>query len=140
VTRWICPQCEREFGKAHQGHVCVPGGTVDEAFAGRPAYQRAVYDLLEAHLSTLGPVHVDAVQVGVFLLHQRKLAEVRPKARSLSLALALPYRLDDPRVTRAEPVSGGRVWHYLKLTGVDDVDDRVRDWLTEAYFAAGEAP
>ena len=44
-------------------------------------------------------------------------AEVRPKARSL-------------------PISTGRVMNFIKLTCVDDIDDRIRGWLTEAYNAA----
>jgi hypothetical protein len=43
-------------------------------------------------------VHADAVRVGVFLKHERKLAEVGPMARSLSLELVLPRRVDDTRV------------------------------------------
>jgi hypothetical protein len=136
VSRWTCPDCEREFGRAHQSHVCVPGCTVDETFAGRPGYQRAAYDEIAAHLGTLGPLHVDAVRVGVFLKNAGKFAEVRPKARSLSLALVLPRRLDDVRVARSLPISTGRVMNFFKLTCVDDIDDRIRDWLTEAYDAA----
>src|SRR5438270_10534584 len=116
MSRWTCPACDREFGRAHQAHVCVPGCTVEETFAGRPPVQRAVYDALVAHLDTLGPVHADAVRVGVFLKNERKLAEVRPKARSLTLWLLLPRRIDDPRVSRYERVSADRVAHVLKLT------------------------
>jgi hypothetical protein len=136
VTRWICPSCEREFGRARQSHVCVPGCTVEETFAGRPGYQRAAYDLIAAHLGTLGPLYVDAVRVGVFLSGDRKFAEVRPKARSLSVALSLPRPVRDPRVARCEPLPGGRVWNYLKVTRLEDVDEEFRAWLTEAYDAA----
>src|SRR5690349_8434546 len=87
VSRWTCPNCEREFGRTNQSHVCLPGNTVDESFEGRPPVQREIYELLMAHLSTLGPVHVDAVRVGLFLKSARKFAEVRPRARSLSLWL-----------------------------------------------------
>jgi hypothetical protein len=136
MTRWTCPECEREFGRARQSHVCIPGCTVDETFAGRPGYQRAAYELIAAHLGTLGPLYVDAVRVGVFLANERKFAEVRPKARSLSLALFMPRPVRDPRVARSEPLSGGRVVNYLKLTRVEDVDEQIRVWLTEAYDAA----
>ena len=136
MTRWTCPECEREFGRTRQSHVCVPGCTVDETFAGRPGYQRAAYDLIAAHLAALGPLHVDAVRVGVFLLSDRKFAEVRPKARSMSVALFLLRGLDDTRVARIEPLSTGRVVNYLKVTRVEDVDERLRAWLTEAYDAA----
>jgi hypothetical protein len=81
VTRWTCPQCDREFGSANQAHTCIPGCTVDATFAGRPAAQRAVYDAILAHLVTLGPVHEDAVGVGVLLKRDRKLAEIWPGSR-----------------------------------------------------------
>lgn len=137
MARWVCPNCDREFAKAHQAHVCVPGCTVDECFAGRPPVQREIYDALVGYLDTLGPVHVDAVGVGVFLKRSHKLAEVRPKARALSLELVLPRVLDHPRISRTIRISADRVVHVVKLTSTSDVDAEVRDWLTEAYDAAG---
>jgi hypothetical protein len=83
VDRWTCPRCDREFARANQSHVCVPGCSVDECFADRPAVQRDIYDAL-------------------------------PTIR----------------------VSGDRTAHRLKLGSVDEVDEQLRDWLTEAYAAA----
>jgi hypothetical protein len=113
VTRWVCPR-----------------------FAGRPPVQRAIYDAVYAHLASLGPVHADAVRVGVFLKHERKLAELRPKARGLSLALFLPRPVDDARIARTIRASD-RIVHFVTLTALHDVDGQVRGWLSEAYLAAG---
>jgi predicted transport protein len=137
MSRWICPACDREFARERQSHICVPGCTVEESFAPWPAEWREIYDLLVEHLATLGPVHEDAVSVGVFLKNERKFAEVRPKARSLNLALVLDHPVRDPRFVRTVPGIAGRTWHFLKLTGVADVDDDVRGWLTDAYDAGG---
>lgn len=136
MTRWRCPACDREFGRAHQSHVCVPGCTVDACFEGRPPAQRAAYEAVLAHVRSLGPVHVDAVGVGVFLKADRTLAEVRPKARGLSLQIALPRPLVSERVGRTMRASAGRFVHVVRLLGPADVDDEVRAWLTEAYDAA----
>ncbi|TCO58101.1 hypothetical protein EV192_105166 [Actinocrispum wychmicini] len=113
--------------------MCVPGCTLDEAFAGRDPVQRVIYDAILAHLTSLGPVHADVVRVGVFLLHERKLAEVRPMARSLRMYLVLPHPVSDPRLT----LKFGDTWHQVKLTTVDDMDDQLRDWLSLAYDFAG---
>jgi hypothetical protein len=137
VPRWRCPACDREFSRANQSHVCVPGNTVDETFAGRPPVQRDIYEAIIGYLRTLGPVHVDAVRVGVFLSHVDKLAEVRPAARSLTIWLMLPRDLADARVSRSVRISAARVAHFIKLTAVSDVDDQLRDWLGEAYDSAG---
>ena len=136
MSRWTCPRCDREFGRAHQAHTCVPGGTVDETFAGRAAWQREAYDRIEEHITSLGPVHVDAVGVGVFLKSDRKLAEIRPMARSLTLYLMLPYGLDHARVTRTLRLTEGRIMNVVRLTQLADVDDTLRAWLTVAYDAA----
>lgn len=35
--RWTCPRCDREFARARQSRVCVPGCAVDDTFADQPA-------------------------------------------------------------------------------------------------------
>ncbi len=136
MPRWTCPRCDREFGRAQQSHTCVPGCTVDATFAGRPPQLRAVYDAIFAHVRGLGPVHEDAVGVGVFLKRDRKLAEVRPRSRDVSLALYLPRPVPDPRFSRVLGHGASRVIHVLLLREADDVDQQVRDWLTEAFLHA----
>src|SRR5512142_1391063 len=137
MPRWVCPHCDRKFGADHQAHTCVPGCTVDDTFAGSPPGQRRAYDALIAYLQTLGPVHEDAVQVGVFLKRQRKFAEIRPMARALSLNLVLPRTVRDRRIVRTIRISADRVMHVVRLSDAADVDDQVCAWLTEAFLAAG---
>lgn len=136
MSRWTCPKCDREFGRARQSHVCVPGCTVEECFAPWPESYREIYERLAGHLATLGPVHADAVGVGVFLKSDRKLGEVRPKARSLQLWLFLPRPVEHPRITRRLPVAGDRTMHVIKLLDPDEVDEQVCAWLTESFDAA----
>jgi hypothetical protein len=97
---WICPKCDREFGRARQPHVCVPGGTVDETFAGRPEVQRRIYDAVIQYVRSLGSVHEDAVSVGVFLKRPRTFVQVRPRSRDVVLFLWLPRQVEDPRIGR----------------------------------------
>jgi hypothetical protein len=114
---------------------------VDDTFAGRPAALRAVYDAILAHLVTLGPVHEDAVGVGVFLKRDRKLAEVRPRSRDVLLGLYLPRPVPDRRFSKVLGPSAPRVVHLLPLRDAAEVDEQVRGWLTEAFLhASGEAP
>ena len=72
----------------------------------------------------------------MFLLSDRKLAEVRPMARGLSLLLILPYAVAGPRVRRSERLAEGRLMHYIRLTQLSDVDDELLGWLTDAYDLA----
>ena len=42
-------------------------------------------------------------------------------------------KIDHPRFFRYVKISSDRIVHVLRLTSVDDVDDEVKQWLTEAY-------
>ncbi|MEU6714729.1 DUF5655 domain-containing protein [Nonomuraea sp. NPDC046802] len=102
---------------------------MDETFAPFPPAYREIYDRLVAGL---GPIHEDAVRVGVFLKSRHKFAEIRPKARSLSLELVLPRRVEHPLIARVLPMAGGRTVHFFKLTRVEDVDEPILDFMAEA--------
>ena len=138
MPRWTCPRCDREFGRARQSHDCLPGNSVEATFRGRPPEQRAIYDAILAFLQSVGPVHEDAVQVGVFLKVDRKLAELRPKSKWLSCNLYLPHAIDDARVARSLRLSSTRVLSEVKVRRADEVDDQLCAWLSEAYDAANE--
>jgi len=129
----VCPNCEREFASANQAHVCVPGITVGDLVARHPPWVGEIYNAIIEHLIGLGPIHEDAVNVGIFLKSDRKIAEFRPRVRSVLLSLYLPYGLSDPRIARVLPASGDRLVSMINLTGVVKVDDQLREWLTEAY-------
>jgi hypothetical protein len=116
--------------------VCLPAQTIDATFAGRPPQFRAISDAVIAFVSDLGPVHVDAVEVGVFLKRASTLVEIRPQARALTLWIALDRPVESPRVTRHIRASSKRVVNVVKLKDIHDFDDHVRAWLAEAYDRA----
>ncbi|WP_239096939.1 DUF5655 domain-containing protein [Asanoa ferruginea] len=114
----------------------MPAGTVDETFAPHRPEWRLIFDAILAHVEDLGPVHTDAVSVGIFLKADRTLAEIRPRARAVDLWFTLPRAIDDPRVRRSLRASADRVANVVALTSASQVDEQVRAWLTEAYHAA----
>ena len=84
--------------------------------------------------TALGPVHVDAVKVGVFLKSDRKIAEVRPRVRTRRPHAGAARARSTIRGSPARCGGARRsTYNVIKLTGPSDVDDQVRAWLTEAY-------
>jgi hypothetical protein len=135
MAGWTCPACARRFARTNQSHECAPAMTVEEYFSTGPPFERPVFEAVMAHLDTLGPVHVEPVSVGIFLKRSQQFAQLRPKVRWVALALPLQGPVHDERVSSRTPVGRGRTWFSLRLAGADDVDDRVRGYLTEAYNA-----
>ena len=73
------------------------------------------------------------LDVGVFLKSDRKIAEVRPRVRSVQLLLCLPERVDNPRVARVLATGSDRILHVINLTSAEQVDDQLSQWLEVSY-------
>lgn len=130
---WTCPACGRLFGRARQSHDCSPGMTLDEYFATGPPHERPVFDAVVAHFRTLGPVHADAVSVGIFLKNPRKVAELRPRDRWVAVSFSLRRRARHRTIVRKVVQYGGRFWHVANVASPDDLDDALLELLSEAY-------
>jgi hypothetical protein len=109
--------------------------SLEAYFATGPPFERPVFETVMAHLETLGPMHVEPVSVGIFVKGTGSFVELRPLTRWVALSFPLTRRVSHPRIARKPIVAGARVFHYVNLASADDVDDTVRDWLTESYQA-----
>lgn len=137
MAPWICPECDRQFGRRHQSHLCAPTLTADQYFASRPPAFREIYEAVLATLAHMGPVVVDVVDVGVLIKRARTFAELRPRRDRFVLSLWLSRALDHPRVRRTVRRPGSeRAAHFFDLRAAADVDDEIAAWLAEAYDAS----
>jgi hypothetical protein len=113
----------------------------EELFNGRPlGYQ--LYQAAADAIQQLGDVEQRATKSQVAFRARRGFAFVWRPGQYVSsgvpavLSIALPRRLQSPRVKSVVHVSD-LVWmHHLELSAVEDIDDEVVAWLTEAFDAA----
>ena len=108
--------------------------TLDEYFSTGPERERPIYEAVKAHLDTVGPLYVEPVSVGIFLKRERTFAQLRPMQRWVALSFSLSRRVAHRTISRKPVDYNGRIYHVANLVGPDDVDDDIREWLTEAYF------
>ena len=136
VEWWICPQCDRQFGRRGQGHVCVPAMSADEYYADLPAFHREVQEAVVAQLQTIDDVHVELVSVGVLIKHGSTIVELRPMRDWLALTIVLPRRVQHSRITRTIPMPNGGAVHGIRIRSAADIDDTIRTWLDEAMLSS----
>jgi hypothetical protein len=109
--------------------------TLDEYFATGPAFERPIFEAVYEFVSSLGPVSVEPVSVGLFIKKQGSWIELRPKTKWMDLCFPFPRRIDHALISR-KPIDAGRfVYHYAKLRGPEDFSETVRAWLAESYDA-----
>lgn len=130
---WTCPECKRQFGKRNQGHACQPGLTVEEYFSTGPEWERPIFEAVRGHLESVGPIHVEPVQVGIFFKTSRTIIELRPKTRWVACSFSLDRKLASDRIARKVIAWSGRYHHVVNLRLPAEVDDELKGWLTECY-------
>jgi hypothetical protein len=108
--------------------------SVHEYFSTGPEHERPIFEVVVSFLNTVGPVHVEPVSVGIFLKRARTFAELRPMQRWVALSFSLSRRVRHPTITRKVVPYHGRYYHVANLRSPEDFDDRLRDWLAEAYL------
>ena len=108
---------------------------MEELLSRHPSWVSDVYAAVIDGLRTAGPVHEDAVDIGIFLKSDRTIAQFRPQVRSVQLWVFLPDPRKDQRISRIVATGVDRYVHLVKLTSPADVDDQVRAWLAESYDA-----
>ena len=110
--------------------------SLEEYFSTGPPHERPIFEAVMRHLETVGPVHVEPLSVGIFLKRTQTFAQLRPMRRWVALSFSLPRQVSHSTITRKIVQYHGRYYHVANLYRPQDFDDRLRDWLTEAYISS----
>jgi hypothetical protein len=113
--------------------VCAEAMSLDEYFANALPHERPVFDAVHGYLSTLGPVYVEPVGVGIFLKKRGSFVELRPKTKWVAMSFPMPRRVRHPRITRKPIEAGIAIWHYANLRDPEDLDEQLHEILAESY-------
>jgi hypothetical protein len=108
---------------------------LDAQYAGAKAALRPIYDEIVVAARGLGDdVEVLVNKTGVSLRRSKQFAVVEaPSTTRVRLGLVLKGRPPTDRLTAVRSMCT----HAVDVTDVDDVDDELLDWLSDAYRAAG---
>ncbi len=114
--------------------------TLDDYFSTGPERERPIFEAVWDHLSTLASddgdrVHVEPVSVGIFFKGRRTFAQLRPMTKWVALSFNLDRKLTSTRLSRKVVAHSGRYFHVINVAEPDQIDEQIRDWLTEAFFA-----
>lgn len=106
--------------------------TARERIHGDPVSQR-LFDEVVGYAASLGPVDVQEKATSFHVAHGRAFLGIHPRRGGIVVNVVLEYRLEDPRVLRAEQVSARRWHNEVLLTDPDQLDDLLRAWIGEAF-------
>jgi hypothetical protein len=129
---WTCPKCGNAFVNPNQYHSCRRH-ELGEAFAGKPAAVRRLFDRLREMIEACGPVRIVPYRDRVAFMVRVRFAGAVPRAGWLDVEFLLPRRLDDARIRRVETLYPNVHVHRIRVTGPEQLDAELATWLGEAY-------
>jgi hypothetical protein len=131
---WQCPECGRSFGRRGQWHSCTPAPTVEHWLSTRPPKVLGIVDAVIGHVAGRGDdVVLEPTRDAVMVKKARTFAEVKPRQNTTEVAFIVSRRIDDPRVLRTLDLTSRRIVHVVAVSDAAEVDQQLREWLTEAY-------
>jgi hypothetical protein len=103
----------------------------------RPPQVRGIVDAVRSHVQGLGEdVVLEPTKDAVMVKKARTFAEVKPRRNGTDVAFIVSRRIDDPRVLRTLDLTRRRIVHVVAVSDAAEVDQQLREWLTEAYVAS----
>jgi len=109
---------------------------VDEIYTGNRSGLRPIHDAVVAYIDTLGEYEISPKKGYVSLRRKKQFAMVTP-ATSTRVDLGLNAKDLPPHPRLLEQPKGGMCNYIVKLADTSEFNDHVKDWLSQAYLAAG---
>ena len=112
---WTCPNCDRRFGAPGQSHMCAPGLTLTEYFAGARPEAEPIFHAINDHLETLdGDLIVDPVNARKILFKNGPtFAILDSMTKWVALGVTLTRKLDTQRQSRKVTETGSKYHHVF---------------------------
>ena len=112
--------------------------SVEEYFETGPDFERPIFEAVLAHLHELDPdVWYEPVSVGIFFKRTTRFLALRTMTKWIAVGFSLPRKLTSDRLSRKVIEHGRRYYHVVNVRSVDEIDDQLLEWLTEAWETDG---
>lgn len=132
---WQCPECQRKFGRANQGHECAPAMEIDEYFQTGPDFERPIFEVVRTHMQTLdADIWFEPVSVGIFFKRRSVFLSLRTMTKWIAVGFSLDRKLEHGRLSRKVVAHGKRYHHVVNVKDASEIDEVLLEWLTEAWL------
>lgn len=107
--------------------------SLEEHFVGKPTELRMTFDRFVELAAACGSVTVYAQKTRIVIQARVRFANVVVRKRWLDAGVWLKRRVEHPLLTRTESYGRLGFGHHFRLESPADVDQRLADFLREAY-------
>jgi Domain of unknown function (DUF5655) len=135
---WRCPKCGERFVTRNIWHACGKY-SLEDLFARSEAHVLPLFKKFAKMVRACGPVRTIPQKSRVAFQVRVRFAGAYPRKNPLLCGFALPYRANDPRFVKIENYAEHFRGHLFKVASEADLDDKVQEWLHQAYKVGAQS-
>lgn len=133
--RWSCPNCGRQFARRNQSHVCGRFSVENHLDKVSPEVAK-LYEQFVGFIKSCGEVSIAPTKTSIAFTARTLFAVVHFRKKWLRVGFWLSHPIENPRITRLEKITAQNYVHNITVASMEDLDDELKNWLSEAYFVA----
>ncbi len=107
-------------------------------------WEQPIFEVVNAHFASLpenDDLIVDPLDVGIMFKHGPMVCMLRSMTKWTALGFSLRRPLKSSKLSRKVAEYQGKYFHVINVNDPGQIDDEVREWLAEAFYApVGGAP
>lgn len=124
---WICPTCERTFGKTNQSHMCVVK-TIDDIFMGVADPIVLAFDAIFQVVMTWDPISAGATVKAVVFTNYKAWLVIRPMKKVLDVKFYTDEPVDSDVFAKVTEYKG-KYAHHIRVADESEVTEEIIDLL-----------
>ena len=97
-----------------------------------------MFDKVRAMVERIGPVRILPEKTRIAFQVRMSFAQLTPRNKWLDGHVVLARRLEGPRFRKVETFSPRNHLHAFRISSIDEIDEEMRAWLTEAYAVGNQ--
>ncbi len=130
-TRWVCPNCGRQFERPHQKHSCTIF-PLEHHFTGKPAGEILYHKLKKELIKHFDLFKIESLECCIHFATDLTFAAVKIMKKKIVIEFALNHQLKSKRISRLIEMSPKRFLHYVDIENEVEIDEELILWIKEA--------
>jgi hypothetical protein len=129
---WTCSKCGRIFERTDQPHSCHKI-SLEQHFKNKENAKKLFNFLVRLINEKIGKCKIISLPCCVHLFGHYDFLAALPKKDRLEIRFTLNRILKSSRLKQSVPISSKNVKNCIDITGENEIDGELLNWLIEAY-------
>jgi len=129
---WTCPNCKRQFERQGQSHSCRPYA-LEQHFVRKETGRLLYESFKKAVEKQVGAFKIESLECCIHFVSTSTFLAVKIFKDKIRVDFSLSRNITSERFHQSVQMSAHRYLYYVDINAIDQIDERLMEWIQEAY-------